>query len=508
MQIATYIIIFLIYFAAMFAIGIHFHKKNESVSDYLIGDRKLNKWVAAMSAQASDMSGWLLMGLPGVAYGLYVGTTSAIWTAIGLGVGTYLNWLFIAKRLRKYTQVAGNAITLPDYFENRFHDDKHILKVISAVVIAVFFVMYTAAQFAAGAKLFSAVFGIDYLWALFLGALIIVGYTFLGGFSAVCWTDLVQGILMFIALIVVPIVGIFACGGLEQTVQSANAIAAQEADAIGRVFSWLPKTATGGIGVIALISAIVWGLGYCGQPHILTRFMAVKHSSEIRPARVIATIWVVITLFCAVIIGVIGKVYLTQHGVMLNATTAETVFIEMIKLMFNPVITGFLLIAVLAAIMSTADSQLLVTSSAISKDLYASIINKNASEKQIVNVSKLSVIAVAVIALLLALDPESSVFGFVSNAWAGFGAAFGPIVLISLFWRRMTKAGAIAGMVSGGLVVIIWKALLQPLGGIFALYELFPAFVISCILIFVVSLATKPSDEILKEFDEAKTCNF
>ncbi len=497
--------IFVLYFLMMFFIGFHFYRKNKDISDYVLGGRNLNKWVAAMSAQASDMSGWLLMGLPGSAFLLYEGTNSAMWTAIGLAAGTYLNWLIVAKRLRKYTQVANNSITLPDYFENRFHDKTHILRACSAIFIAIFFLIYTASQFAAGAKLFQSVFGMDYLPALIIGAAVIVAYTFLGGFLAVCWTDLIQGILMFCALIVVPVVGVITCGGIDQTIQTANQMAAAEADAVGKVFSFLPKTASGGIGWMALISAIVWGVGYFGQPHILTRFMAIRHSDEIRPARIIAMVWVIISLFCAVIIGVIGKVYLTQKGIILTGGAAETVFMEIVKVMFNPYITGVLLIAILAAIMSTADSQLLVTSSAVANDLYGSIIKRDASPKSLMNVSRISVLVISVIAVFLAADPDSSVFQLVSYAWAGFGSAFGPLVLISLFWRRMTWQGALAGMVSGGLTALIWQMLK---GGIFDLYELCPGFIISCVFIFAVSLLTKPNPEVQEEFDKVATSEF
>ena len=310
---------------------------------------------------------------------------------------------------------------------------------------------------------------------------------------------------MFCALIVVPVVGIITCGGIDQTIQTANQLAAAEADAVGKVFSFLPKTASGGIGWMALVSAIVWGVGYFGQPHILTRFMAIKHSDDIRPARIIAMIWVIITLFCAVIIGVIGKVYLTQKGIILTGGAAETVFMEIVKVMFNPYITGVLLIAILAAIMSTADSQLLVTSSAVANDLYGSIIKRDASPKSLMNVSRISVLVISVIAVFLAADPDSSVFQLVSYAWAGFGSAFGPLVLISLFWRRMTWQGALAGMVSGGLTALVWQMLK---GGIFDLYELCPGFIISCIFIFAVSLLTKPNPEVQEEFDKVATSEF
>lgn len=509
-----YGVIFVLYFAVMFAIGFHFYRKNTSMKDYVIGGRQLGPWTAAMSAQASDMSGWLLIGLPGTAYAVFAGTTEAIWTAIGLAIGTYLNWLIIAKRFRKYTQVAGDSITLPDYFENRFMDKSKVLRVFSAIFITIFFLVYTASQFSAGAKLFSAVFGVDYLVGLCIGSVIIVGYTFLGGFLAVCWTDLVQGILMFAALLAVPIILIVSGGGMGNIMENLNAIASQEAEGAYQVFQWLPRNAAGGIAVLVLISSVGWGLGYCGQPHIITRFMAVKSSKEIRPARIIAIIWVVLTLAGAVIVGMIGRSYLPEV-----LADPENVFMVVVQTLFSnlPIIAGILLIAILSAIMSTADSQLLVTSTAITNDIYYQLFNKKASQKKLMSVSRISVICVAVAAFLLALDSNSSVFGLVANAWAGFGATFGPCILISLFWKRMTKNGAVAGMITGGLFVLLWDV--QMFGASFGIsyllpgvlgevYELVPGFILSAAVIFIVSLLGKKDEALLKQHEEVLKCEF
>lgn len=496
MNTVVYIIVFVVYIGAMIGIGAYFFGKNKSIADYILGGRNLGPWATSLSAQASDMSGWLLLGLPGMAYALYGGTTEAIWVAVGLAVGTYLNWLIVSKRLRVYTLAANDSITLPDYFENRFQDKKKVLRVVSAAFIAIFFLVYTAAQFAAGAKLFSAVFGLGYTPALIIGSVIIVSYTFLGGFMAVCWTDVVQGILMFLALIIVPVISVGALGGVQNTILSANQIAASEGAAM---FSLFPRDAAGGISLIVLISSLAWGLGYCGQPHIITRFMAVKKPSYLRPARVIATIWVLVTLSFAVIVGVLGRVYIPE-----TLADSERVFMALVEMVFrgSPIIIGILMTAILAAIMSTADSQLLVTSSAIANDIYAKLLRKKASSKELMLVMRLSVVIVSVLAFLIALDPNSSVFGLVSNAWAGFGATFGPCIIISLFWKRMTRPAAYAGMISGGVSVIIWMTWLKQIGGFFALYELFPAFVISCAAIVIVTLLGKPDKALAEQHEK------
>lgn len=496
-----YIIVFACYLLAMIGIGLYFYRKNKNVSDYILGGRKLNKWVAAMSAQASDMSGWLLLGLPGTAYVLFAGTTEAIWTAVGLAIGTYLNWLIVAKRLRKYT-IATNSITLPDYFQNRFGDKKGVIKCISSIFVLIFFLFYTASMFSAGAKLFSNVFGLSYQWALLIGVIVIVSYTFLGGFLAVCWTDTVQGVLMFLALMVTPIVALCKVGGTEGFAASIASLGAN--------FSLIPRTASGGINVMLLVSAIAWGLGYFGQPHILPRFMAIKSDKEIQPARIIAMIWVIITLGMAVVVGMVGAVLIP------GLADPESVFMSMVQQLFPAVISGILLTAILAAIMSTADSQLLVTSSAVSSDIYAGMINKKATPKQTLWVSRITVIVISIIAALLVCveNPEpgtllakinSSVFDLVSFAWAGFGAAFGPIVLFSLFWKKTTKPAALWGIISGGVTAAFWWTMS---GGIFDIYEIIPGFIISSLVIVIISLFTKNPPEIDETFDKVKNTSF
>jgi sodium/proline symporter len=435
------------------------------------------------------MSGWLLIGLPGTAYVIYAGTSEAIWTAVGLIIGTYLNWLFVAKRLRKYTEVSGNSITIPDYFENRFKDGKHILRVLSAVFIMIFFLVYTSSQFSAAAKLFSTVFGLNYTTGLIIGAVIIVSYTALGGFAAVCWTDAIQGAIMFFALMAVPFMAMYEIGGVGEV---STRLAALTPDALG----FFPMK-DGAVDTMLLASALGWGLGYFGQPHILTRFMAIQSPDMIRKSRTIAMIWVIITLAAAVAIGVIGKAYMP------DLADGETIYMSMIDKMFPDVIAGVLLTAILAAIMSTASSQLLVTSSSVSRDLYALLFKKSTEGTAIVWVSRITVMVVSVIAILIALDANSSVFGLVACAWGGFGAAFGPLLVFSLFWKRMTLQGAIAGMVTGGVVDLLWYYM-KARGGIFSVYEIIPGFIASAVAIIIFSLCTKVPKAIEDEFEEAK----
>ena len=483
--------IFILYLGVMVAIGIKHYSKTDSLSEYILGGRKLGSWVTAMSAQASDMSGWLLIGLPGTAYVIYTGTSEAIWTAIGLFIGTYLNWLFVAKRLRKYTQVAGNAITIPDFFENRFRDHKHILRIVSGVFIVIFFLVYTSSQFAAGGKLFNTIFGMDYTIGLIVCAAIILAYTALGGFTAVCWTDTIQGTIMFFALIIVPIIAVISMGGIDD-------VSLRLAQLTPESLGFFPQI-DGRINGLLLASALGWGLGYFGQPHILVRFMAIESPDMIHKSRVIAMIWVGITLAAAIIIGIVGKAFMP------GLEDGETIYMSMINTMFNPVIAGILLIAILAAIMSTASSQLLVSASSVSRDLYATIFKKNTEGPSIVWASRLTVVIISVIAIVIAIDPDSSVFGLVSCAWGGFGSAFGPLILFALFWRRMTLPGAIAGMITGGVVDLLWYNLE---GGIFDIYEIIPGFIASAAVIVIVSLCSKLSPEIAEEFDSVKTTKF
>lgn len=474
----------------MLGIGIYYYKKTSNISDYVLGGRGLGSWVTAMSAQASDMSGWLLMGLPGAAY---LTGMESMWLALGLGVGTFLNWQFVAVRLRKYTEVSGNALTLSSYFGNRFRDDQNILRMVSSIIIVFYFAVYTASGFVAGGKLFSTVFGLEYTLALTIGAVVIVGYTFLGGFMAVSTTDFIQGIIMFIAVIIVPIIGISINGGAGATLEGIRNFNEE-------FLNPLTNVEGSAIGLLAIISSFAWCLGYFGQPHILVRFMAIKSSSQIKKSKRIAMVWVIISLVAAVAIGMIGSILIPE-----TLADEEQIFMVLIDRLLPTAIAGVFLAAVLAAIMSTADSQLLVTASAFSEDLYRPLINKKASEKQLLMVSRITVLAVAIIAYIIALNPESSVLDIVSNAWAGFGAAFGPVVLFSLFWKRMTKSSAVAGMIAGGVTVFIWGRLR---GGIFDLYEMVPAFFLSCLIIIVVSLLGKePSKEIQEEFDSVAKSN-
>lgn len=497
-------IVLIVYFAFMIGVGMYFYKRNTSHSDYILGGRQLNVWVAALSAQASDMSGWLLLGLPGLAY-LIGGVSEAIWTAIGLAIGTYLNWLIVAKRLRKYTQVAGDSLTLPDFLTNRFKSENPTLRIVGALFILVFFTIYTASGFVSGAKLFNQVFNVPYFWAVVISLVVIVAYTFLGGFKAVCWTDLFQGLLMFFAIIIVPILAIISLGGVGPAFGS-----------IGE-FSLVPGNGPNSFTTLGIISAIAWGLGYFGQPHILVRFMAIRSSKEVRPARIIAMVWVIIALAAAVLVGIFGAPYLAKYGIVLTGADTEKVFMYTIDHMFGPVLAGIFLSAILAAIMSTADSQLLVTASAVSSDIYKVVTKKKASEKTLIWVSRAAVIVVAVIAGIIALDENSVIFSLVSYAWAGFGATFGPLVLFSLFWKRCNYAGAVAGVLTGGITAIVWKSLPAIVGfftgasevvlpTFFQIYEIIPGFVLSSLAIIVVSLLTKsPSKEIVDEFDSIKT---
>ena len=498
---------FVVYLLIMIVIGAVYMKKTSNSEDYFLGGRGLNGWVAALSAQASDMSGWLLMGLPG---SIYAFGTGQVWIAVGLFIGTVLNWVCISGRLRKYTIAANNSLTIPAYFENRFRDKKKILLLISSIVIVIFFLVYTASALAAGGKLFTTVFGIDYHVALAIGAAVILCYTFMGGFMAVCVTDFVQGSLMLIGLLIVPIIAYFMLpGNLTELIEQSGA--AGGAAAFLNPFQNGDRPYT----FVEIFSQLAWGLGYCGMPHILTRFMAVKNEKELKKSWVIAIVWDILSLGAAVVIGVVGRAYLLPTILGENgAASSESVFIEMISKLFTnelavPFIGGIFLCGILAAIMSTADSQLLVSASSVSEDLYHSFVKKDADSKEILRVSRLTVMVIAVIAFVIAWNPNSSIMGLVSNAWAGLGSAFGPIVVMSLFWKRTNLPGAVAGIVSGGLTVIIWDYIPlvsgQTLGSATGLYSLAVGFFVSLLCIIVVSLATKaPSKEITDEFERVK----
>lgn len=505
-DIIAILIAFVCYLMLMIVIGGIYMKKTNNSEDYFLGGRGLSGWVAAMSAQASDMSGWLLMGLPGAIYAM--GTGQA-WIAIGLFLGTVFNWIVISGRLRKYTIRANNSLTLPEFFGNRFHDKKNILLLVSSIVIAVFFLVYTASALASGGKLFNTVFGLDYHIALTIGAFVILAYTFMGGFMAVCVTDFIQGLLMLVGLMAVPIVafGIVGSGNISDILN--------ESGVAGGASSFLDLFQNNGepLSFISILSQLAWGLGYCGMPHILVRFMAVRDEKELKKSKFIAIIWVAISLGMAIFIGVIGRAFLypTILGAD-GAASTESVFMAMITKVFTQhyklaFIGGIFLCGILAAIMSTADSQLLVTASAVSQDIYKGIIKKDAKDQTVLIVSRITVAVVAILAFLIAWDPNSSIMGLVSNAWAGLGSAFGPIVLMSLFWRRANLQGAIAGIVSGGATVLIWDYLPiiggSTLGNVTGIYSLLIGFCVSLILIVAVSLCTKaPSEEMMREFDD------
>lgn len=479
------LVTFVAYLAMMLGIGAYFYKKTRNLSDYVLGGRQLGKWVTSMSAQASDMSGWLLMGLPGAAY--MIGLSGSIWMAIGLGVGTYLNWKIIAKRLRIQTEAYGNAITLSGYFENRFQDKSQVLRLVSSIFILIFFLIYTASGFVASGKLFGTVFGIDYKVAVLIGAAVVVSYTFLGGFMAVCWTDLIQGVLMVIALVVLPCIVVIDAGGITQVAQTIDPVLLDPF----RMDILVPEGASqstlmAGIGIL---SSLAWGLGYFGQPHILTRYMAIKDPEEITRSRHIAMVWVVISLTSATIIGLVGHQAFTE----LTKVASENIFMLLVERYIPTLFAGVLLSAVLAAIMSTADSQLLVTASAISEDFYKAKLKPHATDAELIGVGRLTVVGVAVVAGIIAMNPESSVLELVAWAWAGFGATFGPVILMSLFWKQMTRNSALWGMIVGGIVTFTWPFLKKayPDVWLFYVYELLPGFLVAIITIYLVTKGAK-----------------
>ncbi len=481
---------FALYLGMMLTIGFFTFRKTKSTSDYFLGGRSVGPWFTALSAEASDMSGWLLMGLPGLAY--FTGLQEAFWTAVGLLVGTYLNWLFVAKRMRKYSIHAKDSITIPEFLTNRFHDKSKVLQTISSIIILLFFIVYTASGFLASAKLFTAVFGMNYYIALFLGVVVILGYTLLGGYLAVVATDFLQGSLMFIALVATGLIALFALGG---PVHTFNELAA-----FGEHFVNPFKTPPGTTyGFLQIVSALAWGLGYFGMPHILIRFMSIRSNSEVKTSRRIAMTWVTIAMAAALLVGVVGKLFLLPLAYE-TQSAAEAVFIASMQKIFPTFIAGFFLCAILAASMSTSDSQLLVASSAFSKDVYKALIRKNASDKETLLVSRLTVVAITIIAIFLAMDPTSSIFDIVSYAWAGFGATFGPVIIAALFWRRSSRNGAVAAMIGGLLTVIIWK---QLSGGVFAVYELLPGFIVASLCMVIFSLLEKnPDESVYKDFDD------
>jgi len=471
----------------MMFIGYLAWRRTKNLSDYILGGRRLGSWVTAMGASASDMSGWLLLGLPGYAYaaGLEAG-----WIALGLLVGTYINWCLVAARLRHYSVIAGDSQTLPEFFENRFHDETRLLRTVSAIFILLFFLFYTSSGLVAGGKLFNAVFDLPYHWAVTAGALVIVIYTFFGGFLAVSWTDLFQGLLMALALLIVPLIAIPGLGGWGATFSSVS-------ETNPALLNALTNVKNEPLGLLAIISLMAWGLGYFGQPHILARFKAIRSVTEIPAARRIAVSWVSITLICAVLVGLVGIGYLEPP---LQGADTEKVFILLVDALFHPVVAGLCLAAILAAIMSTADSQLLVSAAALTSDLYKPFFRRAASEQELIWTGRVAVLVIAMIGLVLAWDPERKILDLVAYAWAGFGAAFGPTLILSLYWRRMNRYGALAGIIVGGLTVVIWK---QLSGGLFDIYEIVPGFIFSMLSIVVISLLTHtPEKAVLLDFDK------
>ena len=499
----------IIYLILMIYVGFYFSRQGSGSSshEFYLGGRKLGPIVTAMSAEASDMSSWLLMGLPGLAY--LSGIAEPGWTAIGLAVGTYLNWLIVAKRLRCYSVRTG-AITIPDFFSRRYRDDRHVLSCIAAVVILIFFIPYTASGFKAVGTLFNSLFGVDYHVAMIVGAVVIIGYTVLGGFLAVSTTDLIQSIVMSIALVVIVFFGIQQAGGWDVVMQNASALPGYLNLAQGHNMA-TGEAAT--YGALSIVSTLAWGLGYFGMPHILLRFMAIRDENKLKISRRIASVWVVISMFVAILIGIIGY-SVSLNGkipVFSSSAESETVIVQLADLLsrhgvFFALTAGGVLAGILACTMSTADSQLLTAASSVSQDLLQDFFHVKMSEGASMLVARGTVIAIALVSVVLAWDPNSSVFTIVSFAWAGFGAAFGPVMLFALFWKRSNKWGALAGMITGGVMVFAWKYLVRPIGGAWNIYELLPAFLFSCLLIVVVSLPTPaPSQEIQDEFEKAKT---
>ena len=494
-----------VYLAGMVGIGVYWSKKNNDASDFYLGGRKLGPFVTAMSAEASDMSGWLLMGIPGLAY--LSGIADPLWTVIGLGIGTYVNWLIVAKRIRTYTHEV-SAITLPDFFSRRYHDDKNILMCIAALVIIIFFIPYTASGFAACGKLFSSIFDIGYVPAMLIGAVVIVAYTATGGCLAASTTDLIQSIVMSIALIVVICLGINVAGGMDAVMSNAR-----------ELVGYLNMTATHNAvdnssspyGFLTICSTLAWGFGYFGMPHILLRFMAIEDKEKLTLSRRIATTWVVIAMCAAIFVGIIGNA-MTKAGAvpLLEGSNSETIIVQIAHLLSQhgvlaAIIGGVILSGILASTMSTADSQLLAASSSFSQNLLQGFFKVKISDRGAIIAARVSVLAISVIGAFIARDPNSSVFAIVSFAWAGFGASFGPVVLASLFWKRSNKWGALAGMVVGGATVFIWKYMVRPRGGAWNIYELLPAFLLACAAIVIVSLLTKePEQAIVEEYEHVQ----
>ncbi|MFC6440479.1 sodium/proline symporter PutP [Bowmanella sp. JS7-9] len=476
-----------LYFLLMLGIGLYAYRQASSnLSGYMLGGRSLGPAVTALSAGASDMSGWILMGLPGA---LYVSGLVNVWIVIGLLIGAYVNYLFLAPRLRVYTEEAGDAITLPDYFENRFNDSSRLLRILSSLVIIIFFTLYTSSGVVAGGKLFESAFGQSYELGLYLTAGVVVLYTLFGGFLAVSLTDFVQGCIMLIALVLVPVVAFSDIGGMQPLTDVLN----QQSEGFLNIFN--------GVGAMAIISAMAWGLGYFGQPHIIVRFMAIRDVKALPVARRIGMSWMLLSVLGALATGLVGLAYVKQHGAEL--ADAETIFIYLSGVLFHPLISGFLLAAVLAAIMSTISSQLLVTSSSLTEDIYKAFFHKHASDKELVLAGRLSVVLVALVAILLATRRDSSILQLVSYAWAGFGAAFGPVILLSLFWKGVSREGTFAGMLSGAVTVLWWSNSTLQIDNQSLntwLYAIVPGCLVAALATVLVSWAKSPSEQVLQGF--------
>ena len=508
------LIAMIIYMAAVITIGVVYAKRaNKDSEAYFLGGRSLGPWVTAMSAEASDMSGWLLMGLPGVAY--WCGLADAFWTALGLAVGTYLNWLIVSKRLRRYSVRANNAITLPEFFSNRFREQKKTIMLLAAVFILIFFTVYAASCFVTCGKLFSTLFGTSYVSMMIVGAVFVLLYTLLGGFLAESVSDFMQSIVMIAALTLIVVLGTVKAGGIGEVIENAGQIpgfleffglAAPVLDESGKQLVEAGKPVFGAAadyGFLTVCSMLAWGLGYFGMPQVLLRFMAIRREEELVRSRRIAMIWVVISLGVAVFIGIVGRqLYPAEH---LTKSAAENIFITLSTNSLPPLFAGFVMAGILAATISSSDSYLLIAASAFSKNIFQGICKKDASDKQVMLISRITLLVLALIGIVIALDENSVIFQIVSFAWAGFGATFGPLMLFSLFWKRTNKAGAIAGMVSGAGMVFLWKLVISKLGGVFAIYELLPAFLFSCVCILVFSLVTKaPSEEVQEDFEAVR----
>ena len=503
-----------VYMAVVIGIGALYAKRaNKDSESYFLGGRSLGPWVTAMSAEASDMSGWLLMGLPGVAY--WCGLADAAWTAIGLAIGTYINWLIVSKRLRRYSVRANNSITLPEFFSNRFREKNKTIMLIAGAFILVFFTVYASSCFVTCGKLFSTLFGAPYVVMMIVGAAFVLLYTLLGGFLAESVSDFMQAIVMIVALTVIVIIGTVQAGGLNAVLDNAREIpgfmeffglATPTLDANSQQIVEAGKPLFGApsdYGALTICSMLAWGLGYFGMPQVLLRFMAIRKEEELKRSRRIATVWVVISLAVAVFIGIVGRqLFPTAH---LTKPGAENIFITMATSSLPPILAGFVMAGILAATISSSDSYLLIAASAFAKNIFQGVVHKRATDKQVMIVSRVTLLVLALIGVIIALDENSVIFSIVSFAWAGFGATFGPLMLFSLFWKRINKAGAIAGMIGGAGMVFLWKLVISQLGGVFAIYELLPAFIFSSICIVVVSLLTKaPSQEVLDDFEAVR----